>query len=110
MDGYITRGEHEEFVKRMEDEHIRINKRLSDHDKATNQLNALVTAVGKMAVNMENMLSEIKSQGERLEHIEDEPRRSTSTFKKSVINAIGASVGSALVLGIACLIYLTMKG
>lgn len=110
MESYITRGEHEEFVKRMDDEHRRINKHLSDHDDATKQLNNLVTAVGKMAVNMENMLNEIKSQGERLQRFEDEPRANAGTFKKSIINAIGASVGSALVLGIACLIYLTMKG
>lgn len=107
---YISRREHDEFVRRMDDEHKRINKRLSDHDTATKQLNDLINAVGKLAVNMENVLTEIKDQGRRLERIEDEPRQNTGAFKKSIINAIGAAVGSAIVFGLACLIYFTMKG
>ncbi len=110
MDSYITRGEHAEFVKRMDDEHRRINKRLSDHDNATKQLNDLVNAVGKLAVNMENVLREIQSQGERLQRFEDEPRVSAGMFKKSIISAIGSVVGTAVVFAIVCFIYITMKG
>ncbi len=106
MDSFITRAEHEEFVKRMDDEHKRINKRLCDHDDATKELNDLVNAVGKLALNMENMISEIQSQGERLQSIEQTPSKNLNTFKNSIINAIGAVIGGAVVLGIAYLITL----
>lgn len=106
MDDYITRSEHNEFVKRMEDEHLRINDRLSNHDKLSEQLHELVGSVGILAVNMENVLKEIQKQGERLEFIEETPNRTVSTFKTSVINAIGAAIGGAIVLGIAYFITL----
>ncbi len=110
MDNYITRSEHNEFVKRMEDEHKRINRRLSNHDKSTEQLQELVKTVGILAVNMENMLKEVQDQGKRLERFEDEPRQNAGIFKKSIINTIGGAIGTAVVLGIAILIYITTKG
>ncbi len=100
MDDYITRREHDEFVRRMEDEHERINKRLTNHDKATKELQQLVNAVGKMAVNMENMLTEIKSQGARLESLEEYENKSWNTIKNGIFNAIGAAIGGAIIAAI----------
>lgn len=100
MDDYITRREHDEFVRRMEDEHERINKRLTNHDKATKELQQLVNAVGKMAVNMENMLTEIKSQGARLESLEEYENKSWNTIKNGIFNAIGATIGGAIIAAI----------
>lgn len=70
MDSPITRAEHIEFVKRMEEEHARQNKRISDVEKSTEQLGSIIRSVDKLALNMEMMLNEQKSQGERLDVIE----------------------------------------
>ena len=77
MDTPITRGEHEEFVRRMQAE----NKRLADEDKRQNhrideleetmhQIGALTTQVEKLAVSLESMVKEQEKQGERLDCLE----------------------------------------
>lgn len=67
---YIKREEHIEFTKRMEAEHGRQNHRIQELEDNVKQIAALTTAVEKMAVNMEQMLNEQRSQGSRLEELE----------------------------------------
>lgn len=96
---FITRHEHEEFRRSMESE----NKRLEDEDKRQNrrievleetvkQVATISTSVEKLAINMENMLTEQISQGKRLETLEGrdgEKWRSTlSHIATSVISII----------------------
>ena len=71
MDTPITRAEHEEFVKRMEDEDHRQNRRIEILEKSVQLLTSLTTSVEKLALNMENMLKEQEAQGNRLEALED---------------------------------------
>lgn len=94
---YISRGEHEEFVKRMEDEHKRLNNRMVILEKASVQMQELITNVGKMAVNMEHMVEEQREQGRRLDKIENEPKNAWDSIKKGLYNAIGAAVGGAII-------------
>lgn len=70
MDTPITRAEHEEFAKRMNEEHIRQNHRINNLEKALEQNNQLLVSVEKLALNMENMQKEQKEQGERLDSLE----------------------------------------
>lgn len=70
MDTPITRAEHEEFRKRLEDEDHRQNRRIEILKKSVQQLNALTASVEKLAVNMENMLKAQNQQAERLEALE----------------------------------------
>ena len=71
MDTPITRAEHEEFVKRMEDEDHRQNRRIEILEKSVQQFTSLTASVEKLALNMENMLKEQEAQGKRLEALED---------------------------------------
>lgn len=70
MDTPISRAEHNEFVKRMDEEHKRTNHRLTDLEKALEQNNKLLISVEKLATNMENMQKEQQEQGKRLEELE----------------------------------------
>jgi hypothetical protein len=70
MSEYIERREHDEFVKRMEEEHCRQNHRISVLEKALEQNNRLLVSVERLAVSMENMQKELRDQGERLEILE----------------------------------------
>ena len=70
MENYIPRDEHNEFCKRMEEEHKRINHRLSTLEETTRQINDLTISVKEMAVTMKSMLEEQKDQGKRLEALE----------------------------------------
>lgn len=71
MDTPITRAEHEEFVKRMEDEDRRQNRRIEILEESVQQFTSLTASVEKLALNMENMLKEQEAQGKRLEALED---------------------------------------
>ncbi|MBR2715998.1 MAG: hypothetical protein IKB73_07335 [Ruminococcus sp.] len=99
---YISRREHDEYVKRMEDEHKRLNNRLVVVEKASKDMQELIANVGKMAVNMEHMIDEQRSQSERLESLEKLPYQNWNIIKNGVYNAIGASIGGAI---IAVLLY-----
>lgn len=70
MSEFIERKEHEEFLKRMEDENRRQNRRIELLEENGKQLTSLTTSVEKLAVNMENMLKAQKQQAERLEVLE----------------------------------------
>lgn len=97
---YITRGEHEEYVKRMADEHTRINRRLEGFEKQFLQMQEMSTNVGKLAVNMEHMLEEQREQGSRLTRLEEAPNQAWATIKHGLFNAVGAAIGGAIIAAI----------
>lgn len=70
MDTPISRAEHEEFAKRMEEEHRRQNKRIDLLEKSVENINNLTVSVRELATNMKNMSEELRSQGEKLETLE----------------------------------------
>lgn len=89
-DDFIDRKEHEEFLKRMEDENRRQNRRIELLEENGKQLTSLTTSVEKLAVNMENMLKAQKQQAERLEALES---RDGEMWRKVVSYALTAVVG-----------------
>lgn len=70
MDDYITRMEHEEFRKRLEEENRRQNRRIDLLEENIREIGKLTDSVNKLAINMENMLKVQNQQGERLEELE----------------------------------------
>ena len=53
----ITRGEHIEFVKRVEDEEHRQNRRLEELEETVRQIQALTISVERLAISVQNMTS-----------------------------------------------------
>ena len=94
---YIGRAEHDEFVKRMEDEHIRINKRLIKVEDEVGQIAKLTLSVEKLAIGVGNMVEEQKKQGERLEKLEDVPADNWRTLKVGFISAMAGGIGTAII-------------
>lgn len=66
----ITRGEHEEFRRRMEEDHERTNKRLSILEDTVQKIGDLTVSIEKLATNMKNMTDVQKEQGQKLEDLE----------------------------------------
>lgn len=94
MDSPITRAEHEEFVKRMEDEDHRQNRRIEILEKSVQQFTSLTASVEKLALNMENMLKEQEAQGNRLEALEDRDGEKWRTVTSYVMTTvIGIMIG-----------------
>lgn len=90
MDGALTRAEHTEFAKRMEDEHTRQNKRIGELEKAIEQNSKLLVSVEKLALSMENMQKEQADQGTRLKKLES---RDGDMWRKVVGYAITTIAG-----------------
>ena len=70
MDTPITRAEHEEFRRRIEEENRRQDKRIELLEENTKQIAALTTSVEKLALSVESMVKEQEQQGTRLETLE----------------------------------------
>lgn len=105
MDGnFITRQEHTEFARRQDAENDRQNRRIQLLEDNMRQINALTVSVEKMAVNMENMLSEQKKQGEKLEILEKEPAENQKQIKLAVIASVIGTIAGAIVMAMISLI------
>lgn len=70
MESYISRAEHEEFCKRMEDEHKRTSHRLQEIEETVRQIGELTASVEKLALSVESMAKSQSRQENRLEELE----------------------------------------
>lgn len=70
MDTPITRAEHEEFKRRLEEENARQDKRIALLEDSVRQTGVLTASVERLATNMEHMAKEQERQGKRLETLE----------------------------------------
>lgn len=97
---YVTKVEHEEFTKRMEDEHCRQNARISELEENFRQIHALTLSIEKMAMNVENMAKELKRQGDHIEKLEEAPSRNWNKLQEGILGAVAAAIGGAIVLAV----------
>ena len=92
MDEPISRTEHEEFSRRMEDWNRRQDKRLELLEDNVREIGTLTASVEKLALSVQSMVKEQERQGKRLETLEG---RDGAKWRKFV-----GYVASALVAGI----------
>lgn len=89
-DSPIMRAEHEEFVRRMEEEHKRQNKRLDLLEKQTEQITDIAMSIKELAISVKQMAEEQREQGNRLEKLEG---RDGEMWRKVVGYVITAVIG-----------------
>lgn len=95
MENYISRQEHDEFVRRMQDEHKRIHYRITDTEKKVDKIYDLTSSVERLATSIESMAKEQKEQGERLEELEARDGETWRKVKWYILTlAIGAVAGA----------------
>lgn len=90
METTISREEHEEFRRRLEEWDKRQDKRIELLEQNVRDMGALAASVEKLAANMESMLKEQEKQGERLETLEG---RDGEMWRRVVAYAVTAAVG-----------------
>ncbi len=93
MDTPITRAEHEEFRRRLEEENHRQDKRIALLEENTKQISSLTISVEKLAQSIELMVKEQEKQGKRLEVLES---RDGELWRKVVGYAVTTVVGAAI--------------
>lgn len=94
MESTISRAEHEEFRRRLEEENRRQDKRIELLEDNMRELNQLTASVGKLATSIESMVKEQEKQGRRLETLEE---RDGAMWRKVV--AYGATAVIGIVIG-----------
>lgn len=94
MENPITRAEHEEFARRMADEHRRLNVRMKAVEAKTDTLTRLTTSVESLAKSVEAVT-------QRLEKLEQKPAENWNTVVKGVLTAVGSALGGGLAAVIA---------
>ena len=87
-DEYITRHEHDEFMKRMEDHNSRQDARLKSIERNVSNISRLTVSVEKMAVSMESMSKEQVKQGNRLEVLEGRDGEKWRTVASYMVTAV----------------------
>lgn len=92
MDEAITRAEHEEFSRRMEDWNRRQDKRLELLEENVREIGTLTASVEKLALSVQSMVKEQERQGQRLETLEG---RDGAKWRKLM-----GYIASALVAGV----------
>lgn len=103
-DEFVTKAEHDEFARRLDEENNRQNHRIAELENTMQQLSALTISVERMAVSVENMAKELGNQGDRLAAIESKPLKTLGDFKSGVIGAIASAIGCGIVAYIVSII------
>ena len=90
MEDTISRSEHEEFAKRIEERDKRQDRRIELLEENTRQIGALTASVEKLAQSIEVMCKEQEQQGQRLQTLES---RDGEMWRKVVGYVITAIIG-----------------
>ena len=94
MDVYMTIVQHEEYAKRMDDEHKRQNKRIDKLEENQKQINDLTLAVKELAISVKSMVDEQKDHDERIEVLENRDGEKWRHVSKYLITAVlGVLIG-----------------
>ncbi len=101
MEEYVTRMEYDEHSRRMEDEHKRINRRMEIVEENIRQIGELTASVREMAVSMKNMAKEQGKMVERIDCLEEEPRKNWSALKTGLLSALAGAAGTGIIAAIA---------
>ena len=88
MDDFITKAEHNEFARRIDEENDRQNHRITILETGQAQINELVSSVKVLAVNMDTMSKELQKQGEKLNEIESRPAKRWETVVACILTGI----------------------
>lgn len=95
MEQYLEVSVHEEFAKRMEDEHKRQDKRIEDLESDFKEIRSLATSIERLTISVKAMVEEQKKQGDRLDALES---RDGEMWRKVIGYVVTTVVG--LVIGL----------
>lgn len=85
---FISRPEHEEFVKRMDEANERQSKRISILEDTVRNFAQVQASMQKMETIMDSTLKEIEKQGKRLESLEAKDGEMWRKVVRYIITAI----------------------
>lgn len=92
MDEAITRAEHEEFSRRMEDWNRRQDKRLELLEENVREIGTLTASIERLTISVQSMVKEQERQGKRLETLEGRDGAKWRKLMGYIVSALVAGV------------------
>lgn len=93
MDGnYLPMAVHNEYAKRMEDEHKRQNQRIKELEDKVEDIGDLTASVASLAKSVEQMAKTQEKQGKRLEALEQKPAKRWDSLVDKIVWAVAAAL------------------
>lgn len=93
MDGnYLPIAVHNEYARRMEDEHTRQNHRIKTLEDKVEDIGDLTASVSRLAQSIELMAKTQEKQGKRLEALEQKPAKRWDSLVDKIVWAIAAAL------------------
>lgn len=93
MDGnYLPMAVHNEYARRMDDEHKRQNKRITDLENKVEDIGDLTASVASLAKSVEQMAKSQEKQGKRLEALERKPAKRWDSLVDKIVWAVAAAL------------------
>ncbi len=74
-----------------------LEKQLEQLQAISESIQNLTISVNQMAINMEHMIAEQKSQGEKIQNLEDEPANTWKSVKGTAIASIVSAIVGAFI-------------
>ena len=101
MDTPITRAEHEEFKKRLDDENKRLSRRIDDLKSSLDKYIDLAVSVNTLANSLKALTDEVGKQNDRIDDLENKPAENWNTIIRSILTGVGSAIAVAIVAMIA---------
>lgn len=92
MDEAITRAEHEEFSRRLEDWNKRQDKRLELLEENVREIGTLTASIERLTISVQSMVKEQERQGKRLETLEGRDGAKWRKLMGYIVSALVAGV------------------
>lgn len=92
MDEPISRAEHEEFSRRLEDWNKRQDKRLELLEDNVREIGTLTASVERLTISVQSMVKEQERQGKRLETLEGRDGAKWRKLMGYIVSALVAGV------------------
>lgn len=101
---YLTKAEHDEFARRIDEHNRRTDARISDLEGLQKQqtdillsINDLTNATKLIAQNQSRQEEKIDGISKRIDDIEKEPVKTWWSFKSALIGALGSAIGAGII-------------
>ena len=92
MDAYLSIAVHEEYAKRMENEHKHQNKRISKLEQTASDWTRLLTSVENIAQNVERMQNDLSEQRKDFDELKSHDGKKWRDMKWYIVTTIAGIV------------------
>lgn len=92
MDELISRAEHEEFSRRMDEWNRRQDKRLELLEENVREIGTLTASIERLTISVQSMVKEQERQGKRLETLEGRDGAKWRKLMGYIVSALVAGV------------------